>query len=61
MKSTSHPGDGPGELRKEDYVEPRCLLCDPPYGKDAAIHPVPQQRIAEKLVSYMARRDYAGA
>ena len=49
------------ELRKEDYAEPRCLLCDPPYGADTDIRPVPQQRIAEKLDSYMGRRDYAGA
>ena len=45
----------------EDYAEPRCLLCDEPYGAAPAVKPVPQQRIIEKMNDYMSRRDYAGA
>jgi tetratricopeptide (TPR) repeat protein len=47
-------------IEKEDYVEPRCLLCEEPYGAEASIKPVPQQRIMEKVDEYMSRRDYAG-
>ena len=47
-------------IEKEDYVEPRCLLCEEPYGAQTAIKPVPQQRIMEKVDEYMSRRDYAG-
>ena len=47
-------------IEKEDHVEPRCLLCDEPYGAEAQIKPVPQQRIMEKVDDYMSRRDYAG-
>ncbi|MBQ9228040.1 MAG: tetratricopeptide repeat protein [Eubacterium sp.] len=50
-----------GILQPEDYAEPRCLLCDEPYGKAPAVKPVPQQRIIEKMNDYMSRRDYAGA
>ena len=48
-------------LSPEDYVEPRCLLCDEPYGAEPQSKSVPQQRIIEKLDEYMSRRDYAGA
>ncbi len=48
-------------LSPEDYVEPRCVLCDEPYGAEPQARPVPQQRIIEKLDDYMSRRDYAGA
>ncbi len=48
-------------LRPEDYAEPRCLLCDEPYGAAPEVRPVPQQRIIEKMDDYMSRRDYAGA
>ena len=47
-------------IGKEDYAEPRCLLCEEPYGAEAKIKPVPQQRIMEKVDEYMSRRDYAG-
>ena len=47
-------------IGKEDYVEPRCLLCEEPYGVETQIRPVPQQRIMEKVDEYMSRRDYAG-
>ncbi len=46
-------------IGKEDYIEPRCLLCEQPYGAEAAVKPVPQQRIVEKVDEYMSRRDYA--
>ena len=51
-------------LKPEDYLEPRCLLCEEPYGvavTNAAVRSVPQQRIIEKMDDYMSRRDYAGA
>ena len=50
-----------GFLQPEDYVEPRCVLCDEPYGKEPAVKPVPQDRIIRKMDEYMSRRDYAGA
>ena len=50
-----------GFLQPEDYAEPRCLLCDEPYGKTPEVKAVPQQRIIEKMNDYMSRRDYAGA
>lgn len=48
-------------LPPEDYIEPRCLLCDEPYGAAPTVKPIPQQRIIEKMNDYMSRRDYAGA
>lgn len=48
-------------LKPEDYVEPRCVLCDEPYGKAPEVKPVPQQRIIEKMDEYLSRKDYAGA
>lgn len=50
-----------GYLTPEDYAEPRCLLCDDPYGAASQAKQVPQQRIIEKMDEYMSRRDYAGA
>ena len=50
-----------GALQPEDYMEPRCVLCKEPHGAKAAVRPVPQQRIIEKMDEYMSRRDYAGA
>lgn len=47
-------------IGKEDYVEPRCLLCEPPYGAEPQVQPIPQRRILEKVDAYMSRRDYAG-
>ncbi len=46
-----------GPISREDYEEPRCVLC---MDQDAPT-PIPQQRIREKLDEYMSRRDYAGA
>ena len=48
-------------IRPEDYMEPRCLLCDEPYGAKPAVKTVPQQRILDKMDEYMSHRDYAGA
>ncbi len=48
-------------LSPEDYAEPRCLLCDEPYGVTPEVKAVPQQRIIEKMNDYMSRRDYKGA
>ena len=50
-----------GYLTPEDYAEPRCVLCDEPYGVTPEVKPVPQGRIIEKMNDYMSRRDYAGA
>ncbi len=50
-----------GSLNKEDYVEPRCVLCGEPYGAEPGMRTVPQMRIREQLDEYMSRRDYAGA
>ncbi len=50
-----------GPLGAEDYAEPSCLLCGEAYGAVPDAKPVPQQRIAEKLDEYMAKRDYQGA
>lgn len=53
--------DDKGYLTPEDYAEPRCLLCDEPYGVTPEVKSVPQQRIIQKMNDYMSRRDYAGA
>ena len=42
-------------------MEPRCLLCEEPYGMAPEVKAVPQQRIIAKMDEYMSRRDYAGA
>lgn len=49
------------ELRPEDYVEPRCVLCDEPYGAAPEVKAIPQQRVIQKMDEYMSHRDYAGA
>ena len=51
----------PGYLKKEDYAEPRCVLCGEPYGKTPEVRAIPQQRVIAKMDEYMGRRDYAGA
>ena len=50
-----------GYLKPEDYAEPRCLLCDEPYGATPEVRSVPQGRIIDKMNDYMSRNDYAGA
>ena len=37
--------DNRGPVGPEDYMEPKCVLCDEPYGAEPEIRPVPQQRI----------------
>ena len=54
-------GRSDGTLQPEDYIEPRCVLCDEPYGAAPQVKPVPQQRIIEKMNDYMSCRDYKGA
>ncbi len=51
----------PEYLKPEDYAEPRCVLCDEPYGKMQEVIAIPQQRVIAKMDDYMSRRDYAGA
>lgn len=48
-------------LKPDDYIEPRCPLCEDPYGTKPAIRPVPQERIIRRLNEYLTRRDYKGA
>lgn len=48
-------------LKPEDYVEPRCLLCDEPSGVTPQVKSVPQDRIIAKMNEYMSKRDYSGA
>ncbi len=50
-----------GPIGPEDYAEPRCVLCEEPYGAAPDAKPVPQRRIIEKMDEYMAHRDYEGA
>ena len=47
-------------LRPEDYKEPRCVLCDEPFGAEPEVRPIPQQRVLQKVDEYMSHRDYAG-
>ena len=46
--------DNPNILKAEDYIEPRCVLCDEPYGAEPAAKSVPQRRIIEKMDEYMS-------
>lgn len=48
-------------IKKEDYVEPNCVLCEKPYGLFEDIKPIPQKRIIEKMDMYMSSLDYNGA
>ena len=48
-------------LKPEDYIEPRCLLCDLPAQAEVPIASIPQQRVIQKLDEYMAHKDYSGA
>lgn len=51
----------PHIIKKEDYVEPACPLCDEHFGAEPKVKRVPQQRIIAKMDDYMSHRDYAGA
>ena len=48
-------------LKPEDYLEPKCILCEEPYGAKPSVKSVPQQRIIRKMDEYMSHRDYDGA
>ena len=48
-------------IKPEDYMEPRCLLCEDPYGAKPSVKSIPQQRVLDKMDEYMSHRDYAGA
>ena len=45
------------DLKKEDYVDPQCVLCGQP-GETETAHPVPVGRIMEKLREYEDRNDW---
>ena len=44
-------------LKREDYVDPRCALCGKP-GEEETIQPVPVGRIMDKLREYEDRNDW---
>ncbi len=49
-------------LNKEDYMEPRCLLCDAdPESEQAKIQAVPVGRILEKLDAFLDKNDTEAA
>ena len=50
-----------GTLAPEEYAEPRCLLCEDPYGAAPRVKSIPQQRVIAKMDEYMAHSDYEGA
>lgn len=45
-------------INKEDYEEPRCVLC---MDKNKSVTPIPVQRVIEKLDSYYSKNDVSGA
>ena len=49
-----------GYLEPFDYAEPRCLLCDEPYGAKVEVRSIPQDRVISKMDELMSRRDYNG-
>ena len=44
-------------LEREDYVDPRCVLCGKP-GEEETVQPVPVGRIMDKLREYEDRNDW---
>jgi len=51
-----------GTLEREDYYEPRCIICDPQTGLQSnSMSQIPIQRIIEKMDEYCERKDFAGA
>lgn len=48
-------------LKKEDYAETACLICDPTTGKRISSSSIPIRRIVEKLDEYCDRKDFAAA
>ena len=50
MRELQKTGQNPSKiLAKEDYIEPRCVLYEEPYGAEAAVRSVPQRRIIDKM------------
>ena len=49
------------EIKKEDYEEPRCVLCTDKFGKDANVQKIPEQRVIAKLDEYLGKNDYVSA
>ncbi len=43
-------------IDKEDYIEPRCLFCEPKKKER-----IPVQRVLEKLDEYFFKKDYSSA
>ncbi len=50
-----------GELNKEDYAEPQCLLNMHAALPEAPARPIPMSRIIEKLDEHLSRDDWAAA
>ena len=48
-------------INKEDYEEPRCVICDPITGMPSKSGSINMQRVVEKLDEHMSTKDYAGA
>ena len=49
-------------LNKEDYIEPRCLLCDvDPESEQAKVQAVPVGRVLEKFDQFLDKNDTDGA
>ena len=48
-------------INKEDYDEPRCVICDPVTGMPAGGESINMQRVVEKLDEHMSTKDFAGA
>ena len=45
------------KLEKEDYIDPRCVLCGKP-GEEETLQPVPVGRILDRLREYEDRNDW---
>lgn len=59
IKGTGH--NMSEELKREDYEEPRCVICDPATGQPARRATVPLDRIVEKLDEYCGKKEFAAA
>lgn len=49
------------EIKREDYAEPACPFCTDAYQPEPPAHPIPIQRVIDKLSEHFARDDYAAA
>ena len=49
------------ELKKEDYLEPDCLLTGKPVGTKQKQERIPEQRISERLDELMAKKEFLRA